>query len=102
MKKIMRIAAFSAALIMVFGSSLSALAVTTGKDDGVIHFSSSADIIPGDVNGDNTVDIRDLVRIKRYLADSSVEIVYKNADIDGKDGIIAYDMAQLRIMLLNK
>lgn len=78
------------------------MAVTTGKDDGVIHFSSSADIIPGDVNGDNTVDIRDLVRIKRYLADSSVEIVYKNADIDGKDGIIAYDMAQLRIMLLNK
>lgn len=102
MKKIMHLAAFSAALIMVFGSSLSAMAVTTGKDDGVIHFSGSADNIAGDVNGDKTVDIRDLVRIKKYLADPAVEIIYANADIDGVNGIAAADMAQLRIMLLNK
>ena len=43
--------------------------------------------IPGDANGDNTVDGRDLIRMKRYIAGyTDAEIYFANADVTG-DGI---------------
>ena len=62
-------------IVMVFAVSLpcSAAVVTDGEKFYVL----------GDANGDGIMDIRDLVRVKRYIADNSVEIVNVAADIDG-------------------
>ena len=67
-------------IVMVFAVSLpcSAAVVTDGEKFYVL----------GDANGDGTMDIRDLVRVKRYIADNSVEIVNVAADIDG-DGKVS-------------
>lgn len=42
-----------------------------------------AEITAGDVNNDTTVDIRDIVRLKKFNADAKTQIAYHNADIDG-------------------
>lgn len=55
-----------------------------------------------DVNGDNTVNILDLVRLKKYKAGmQDVEIVFINADINA-DGVIgAEDLVLLKAELLS-
>lgn len=47
---------------------------------------------PGDANADGLVDIRDIVRIKRYLLDNSVEIS-EYADISGNGEILPNDIS---------
>ena len=71
-------------IVMVFAVSLpcSAAVVTDGEKFYVL----------GDANGDGTMDIRDLVRVKRYIADNSVEIVNVAADIDGDGKVNANDL----------
>ena len=71
-------------IVMVFAVSLpcSAAVVTDGEKFYVL----------GDSNGDGTMDIRDLVRVKRYIADNSVEIVNVAADIDGDGKVNANDL----------
>ena len=71
-------------IVMVFAVSLpcSAAVVTDGENFYVL----------GDANGDGTMDIRDLVRVKRYIADNSVEIVNVAADIDGDGKVNANDL----------
>lgn len=66
--------------------------------DNVIedHFS-----IKGDVNLDNSLDIRDLVRLKKHLADDTVEVSVYMADLDGDGTIDTVDLAGLRKLLLN-
>ena len=54
----------------------------------------------GDANNDGVTDIRDLVRIKRYIADDSLEIITVAADIDADGKINAADLAMLRKGLL--
>ncbi len=57
--------------------------------------------VPGDVNGDGVVNMRDLNMIKQYVASSITidEIVAINTDIDG-DGVINYvDMRLLKSMI---
>lgn len=57
--------------------------------------------LKGDANGDGEIDIRDLVRIKKYLAaPTSEDIVAANADCDGTDGIDLGDVVALRKQLL--
>ena len=56
----------------------------------------------GDANGDNRVDIRDLVRIKKYASGSidKKDIYFKNAKLDAStDGIGATDISLLRKLL---
>ena len=71
-------------IVMVFAVSLlcSAAVVTDWEKFYVL----------GDANGDGTMDIRDLVRVKRYIADNSVEIVNVAADIDGDGKVNANDL----------
>lgn len=58
-------------------------------------------ILSGDVNNDGTVDIKDLVRLKEYLAGTYTDIVKENAELDGNtDRIDAGDLAALRKLLL--
>lgn len=54
----------------------------------------------GDVNHDYTVDIRDLVRLKKHFSDKSVYIYENAAELDGKTGIDSGDLAALRKLLL--
>lgn len=52
--------------------------------------------VDGDVNRDGTVDVRDLVRLKKYCADENVSIDRKQADWDGSGTINSDDVARLR------
>lgn len=54
----------------------------------------------GDVNHDYTVDIRDLVRLKKHFSDKSVYIYENAAELDGETGIDSSDLAALRKLLL--
>ena len=54
---------------------------------------------PGDVNGDGKTDIRDLVRIKKYLADPDSIVVY-GADYNKDGRIDSRDLAGIRKLLL--
>lgn len=46
-----------------------------------------AETTPGDVNNDTEVDVRDIVRLKKFNADAKTSLAYQNADIDG-NGLI--------------
>ena len=54
----------------------------------------------GDVTGNKTVDIRDLVRLKRYLADQSTDIHQKGTDLTKDSKIDKNDLAALKKMLV--
>ena len=54
----------------------------------------------GDVNGDDTVDVRDLVCLDAYLADPETGILAKNSDLDLNGCVDAEDLALLRKLLL--
>ena len=57
----------------------------------------------GDTNADGVVDIRDLVRMANYLADSeNRKIYYAAADIDNDKDCDATDMGNLKKMLLEQ
>lgn len=57
----------------------------------------------GDTNADGVVDIRDLVRMAHYLADSeNRKIYYAAADIDNDKDCDATDMGNLKKMLLEQ
>ena len=53
------------------------------------------------MNRDNQVDARDLVRLKKYVANISVEINELSADVNCDDEINAMDLSELRHILLN-
>ena len=56
-----------------------------------------ADRLPGDVNGDGTVDGLDLIRLRKYLAGvADTEIVEANAKVNGDDTIDLLDLVRLR------
>lgn len=54
----------------------------------------------GDVNGDGAVDIKDLVRFKRYEAKEDVEFFSEVADLNADGEITSQDIAALRKVLL--
>ena len=56
----------------------------------------------GDVNLDEKVDITDLIRLKKYLADPDTYTVSANpeADVTANGGINADDLGALRKILL--
>lgn len=62
---------------------------------------SVAITMPGDINGDGVVDVRDLVRIKKYFAKATTDIVVKNSDLDGNGSVENADMVILRKGLIN-
>ena len=57
--------------------------------DGTITFTveEASDRVPGDVNDDGVVDMRDSVLLDRYLAEWDVTINMSNADVTG-DGVV--------------
>ena len=97
MKKLfIRLSVVTLAVIMSLG--VLTVRAETGVDDGVLSFSSER----GDVNGDGDIDIRDLVRLKKYTAEiGGIKIVEYNSDLNGDGKYNAEDLSELRIMLLN-
>ena len=63
-------------------------------------FSVSAATIYGDANQDSFVDIKDLVRVKKHLADKTVSIYVEAVDNDENGQVDVTDMAKLRKVLL--
>lgn len=56
--------------------------------------------VRGDVNGDDCIDVRDIVRYKKYLKDSSTDIRPTGADIKVDTSYNKDDLDKLRDMLL--
>lgn len=57
------------------------------------------DILPGDVNGDGVVDTLDITRLRRYLAEESVDL-FPGADMNGDGVVDIEDLARLRRYLV--
>lgn len=57
------------------------------------------DILPGDANGDGTVDTLDITRLRRYLAEESVDL-FPGADMNGDGAVDIEDLTCLRRYLV--
>lgn len=79
-----------AAVLSVGFVPCSAAVVTDGENFYIL----------GDANNDSKIDLRDLVRIKRYIADNSMEIVTVAADFDANGTLNAMDLTECRNNLL--
>lgn len=105
-------------LVSASGERSFAVDTTHAKDDGdTLRFQShwnmgnlceasfkegSAEpiVIKGDANGNGVLDLADLVRVKKYLVDSSADIKLANADMDGNGVVNSLDLTAIRIELL--
>lgn len=56
--------------------------------------------LPGDVNGDEAVDLLDLVRLRKYLVVNSTSISNANSDLDGDGSVDTKDLILLRKLLV--
>lgn len=82
-----------------WGESDVALALGTASilnDKGEIHFDAL-----GDVNGDGKVNIKDYIKLQKYLLDNTVEIKKENADMDGDGAVTVTDALLLKKALMN-
>lgn len=84
--------------------------ITLGYDDigGIEGLYAKTDGTPygfeiGDANADNVIDARDLVRMKKFIAQTlNTDIYYAAANIDNDDNVSATDLGALRKILLTK
>ena len=69
----------------------------------VANFIGTTAAEKGDVNGDKFVDIRDLVHLKKYLAEvEGVTVIEAAADMNGDNKVTSEDLVELRKYLLTK
>lgn len=64
-------------------------------------YNAITDSVYGDVNGDKVIDARDIVRMKKVVAELEGNYIRANADIDFDGGVSATDIATLRKHLLS-
>ena len=67
--------------------------------DGSVNqnwFIIRADRLPGDVNNDGAVDIKDVTILKQYLAKWNVTINKSNADVTGDGDVTVKDLTLLK------
>ncbi|MBR6917866.1 MAG: dockerin type I repeat-containing protein [Clostridia bacterium] len=69
------------------------------EDDTVVPMTGS--VITGDVDGDGVVTLKDIAKIKEYIAGiaSISEIVFANTDIDGDGAIGLMDISALKSLI---
>lgn len=71
---------------------------------GIMTFSAvlsaSAATVYGDANADTQVDIRDLVRVKKHLADKTISINVEAVDDDESGEVEISDLTKLKKVLL--
>lgn len=70
-------------------------------DDIYARYEEAA-VTLGDINGDGAVDLRDLVRLKKYIADNGTEAVAAAADLNNDSEINSADMICLERYLLGE
>jgi len=58
-------------------------------------------VLRGDVNGDGSLNVFDLAKLRKYLLNNSTEINAENTDMNNDDQINIFDLAALRKMLLS-
>lgn len=84
------------------GNELTYTAESVGNSPAVTavyyHMPDGAELY--DANDDSNVDIRDLIRVKRYLANSATKITVSAADIDGNYAVETDDMIKIKKHLL--
>ena len=62
---------------------------------------ANADLVTlGDAGGDGVVSIKDILRIKKYLANNGTEISFSQADFDGNNVINASDLSTMVKMII--
>ncbi len=70
-------------------------------DTNVKVYANFKEIFKGDVNDDDVINIIDLVRIKKYSANATVEVIKENADTDGDGDVTATDIASVAATILS-
>lgn len=92
------VSSFTTDYMNVVTFSVNPLEVNNGAlyVDSVMSYTENPEVLPYDANGDGKVDIRDLVRIKKYIADSNTFISFFAADSNGDSKINSVDLASLR------
>lgn len=63
---------------------------------------SSADKIPGDVNGDSVVNVFDSIALRKYFADKKSPINEKNSDMNNDGSVSSADLVALHKFLTAK
>lgn len=94
---------------MAPGEYLVCVAGQYGKDlpnaivstPGGIILKVTEPVLRGDVNGDGSLNVFDLAKLRKYLLDSSTEIGAENADVNNDEQINIFDLAALRKTLLS-
>ncbi len=69
--------------------------VPTKVNAGIVTIAEKEDRLPGDVNGDGTVDGRDLLRFARYLAGNDAAINQAASDVNGDGTVDGRDVLRL-------
>jgi len=93
-KYLFRLMVSVCAIVLAFGAIT--VSAATGVYDGTVNFPC----INGDVTDDGKVNLVDLVRLKKYIADNKVEIFEDAADLDGDGLYNSVDLTAIRKILL--
>lgn len=87
-------------MLKTFFKKTLAVAIIASAMVSSIALSASAATLYGDANGDGTVDSRDVVRMKKHVADNTIPINLEAVDDDENGKIAASDIVVLRNILL--
>lgn len=88
--KILALSLVLALVCAIGGLVCSAVTVTDGENYYTL----------GDANTDDYINLKDLVRMKKYVADNNTEICVVAADLNGDEAVNALDLTQMRQQLL--
>lgn len=107
MKKIMKTAISLLMAMLLMATCLMVVSAEEAKDSAEISFEQVATLDPGDINTDTLTNIKDLVRMKKYIANASlgeenpvVINTMEKCDLNEDSAIDSGDLTLLRKLLL--
>lgn len=87
---------------LVNGEKIEGNTFTLTEDATVEAVYKWSDTLTSDANGDGSADVRDVIRYKRYLSDSTISIHPYSADVITPSGVDQDDLDESYEYLLNK